>query len=510
MSGYFGMKVTMSKSVKVKSLGRMLMNPSTQTHTLAIYDANSGAKIAGSDATVAGGTINAFTYGDIAGDVTLLAGKSYIIASSETEAGDWWSHRDCSLSGSVGTIASASYSFDGQVWGFEGSQGQSFGILDFTYEEINIGGGFVSNVDAFGTPTAHFAGFVGYSFTVGNDDLNITELGRFFIPGSTETHTLKIINSETGFPIDGGVVTVSPVSNDYGFVYAKLADPVRLNANTTYYLVSEEFSNIDHWYFSDSTFTTTGAAVVNHPVFGADGGYNPDAGEGRSLGLVDFKYEIAEKDSLNGFATVTAPGSTRNELTAWVGYSMTVGEKDLLVKSLGRYFLSGNTQAHTVAILEPGVGVVAIKEVPAGGVVGAFTYVELDAPVLLKAGKTYYVVGLENAGGDYWLHNNGVVTPAEGVGTINCSVYSFDGAAYGTEGGNNISLSAYDFRWEYITENDINGDNEFNVLDLILIRNVVLGKDVASTENTLRAESSNINGFSLISLLELKSKLFNS
>ena len=83
---------------------------------------------------------------------------------------------------------------------------------------------------------------------------------------------------------------------------------------------------------------------------------------------------------------------------------ITVGANPLTVTSLGRFVLAGNTQAHTVEVVNVSTGSVvgSVTVNTAGKSAGQFSYAALAAPITLAAGGSYYVVSQETAGGDQW------------------------------------------------------------------------------------------------------------
>jgi O-glycosyl hydrolase len=91
-TGQAGMEFTTGSSpVTVTALGRAYLPADTQPHTLSLYQASTGALVA--SATVATGAAAdpdslGFTYQNLSSAVTLAAGTSYVLVSSETSGGD--------------------------------------------------------------------------------------------------------------------------------------------------------------------------------------------------------------------------------------------------------------------------------------------------------------------------------------------------------------------------------------------------------------------------------------
>jgi uncharacterized repeat protein (TIGR01451 family) len=113
----------------------------------------------------------------------------------------------------------------------------------------------------------NFGGFVGMQFTVGTNALNVNSLGRLFITGNSGTHTIKLVQAATGADVPGASVSVSMSGGVSGqFKYVSLGSPVTLQANTAYYLVSQEASGGDQWY-DTGTVSSTNAAAVNSSIY---------------------------------------------------------------------------------------------------------------------------------------------------------------------------------------------------------------------------------------------------
>jgi hypothetical protein len=110
------------------------------------------------------------------------------------------------------------------------------------------------------------------------------------------------------------------------------------------------------------------------------------------------------------------PGSLRNpaDFTGYVGMQFTTGKKPVHVTELGRWVVSGNSQYHTLGLINPSSfawvpgGSVALNL--AGKAAGAFAYAALAAPVMLAANTSYFLVSSETYGGDVWYDGNTTVT----------------------------------------------------------------------------------------------------
>jgi hypothetical protein len=111
----------------------------------------------------------------------------------------------------------------------------------------------------------------------------------------------------------------------------------------------------------------------------------------------------------------------RNNFHGWVGTVVLIGPTDLLIDSIGRYCLPGNSGAHQVKIVDAATG----NDVPgaivtvsmAGRSPGVFVTVALDPSVNLTAGSSYYVVSEETQNGDTFYDYPTMVT-LDGSGAI--------------------------------------------------------------------------------------------
>lgn len=148
----------------------------------------------------------------------------------------------------------------------------------------------------FGTQRNNYNDFVGEAIQVGANPITVTGLGRAFTTGNSQTHVLKIV-SVGGTDVVGGSVSVSMTGTVVNnFVYGTLAAPITLNANSVYYLVTQETTGGDMWYdYATTHITTTNVAVVTSAVYHNSTGYvlagTVGAGSvGQAYGPVDMQY----------------------------------------------------------------------------------------------------------------------------------------------------------------------------------------------------------------------------
>lgn len=115
-----------------------------------------------------------------------------------------------------------------------------------------------------GTPGSQlrndFAGLVGVFFTTDATARQVTRLGRWKVSGNSGSHALRIHRASD--KVEMASVSVNLSSGSAGaYVWADLASPVLLSANTKYYLTSEEVVSGDQWYNSPGTnYTGTGCS----------------------------------------------------------------------------------------------------------------------------------------------------------------------------------------------------------------------------------------------------------
>lgn len=302
------------------------------------------------------------------------------------------------------------------------------------------------------------AGWAGMKITVGAQDLHVTALGRWYTPESNATHNFLIANMDGSMVLDyGRAVTNAPAGAAEGFVYATIEGGVTLKANTSYYIVSDYWGENDKFY-SGGVATTTDAATIDGIVIGT---YEFFAAPGICWGPLDLKYtvevadpepevtepevtepEITEPEVTEPEVTepevtepeVTEPEVTEPEVTepetppvivekplvesvtpdtpgnvegsaismpaGWAGMKITIGDKDVLVTALGRWFTPESNATHNFLIanmdgslvLDYGV---AVANAPTGAAEG-FIYATIEGGVTLKANTSYYIVS------DYW------------------------------------------------------------------------------------------------------------
>ena len=134
-----------------------------------------------------------------------------------------------------------------------------------TLSVVGPGNHFITST-ALGHVQNDFTGFVGMTVTVGPTSIVVSTLGRIVAPGNSATHTVKIVDASTGLDVPGGAASVNTAGGTVGtFVYGALPSPVILNANGTYYIVSQETKNGEQFYDSTTTALTSNVADAQRP-----------------------------------------------------------------------------------------------------------------------------------------------------------------------------------------------------------------------------------------------------
>jgi hypothetical protein len=156
-----------------------------------------------------------------------------------------------------------------------------------------------------GSPRNDYSGFAGMEIMVGPDPITVTQLGRIVVASNSGIHEVKIVRPATtpvpGQPVAGideisvSVPTIAQVdqSNVGKFAWAALPQPVTLQPNTIYFVVSAEIAAGDLWY-EEQPVPTTAVAALQFATFTLPTG--PDAGKyqrnsaGRVYVPVSFRY----------------------------------------------------------------------------------------------------------------------------------------------------------------------------------------------------------------------------
>jgi hypothetical protein len=163
----------------------------------------------------------------------------------------------------------------------------------------------------------------------------------------------------------------------------------------------------------------------------------------------DFKYTVLPPPPPQPFVTAFNLNGrpTRNDFAGFTGMKLTVGANNLSVSSVGRVCIAGNTQTHTVELVNAGTNAVvgSANVNMAGCTPGTLVYATLASPITLTAGTGYYLASQESNGGDMW-YGYGTLTSAAVAQAIN-SAYLFAGT-WQTINGTNSSYVPANFLYQ--------------------------------------------------------------
>jgi hypothetical protein len=262
---------------------------------------------------------------------------------------------------------------------------------------------------------------VGMAFTTGTVARSVGALGRYFNTGNSASHTLSLYSNSGSTLLGSCTVTMSSGAVDsLGFDYCTLGTPVALAASTPYYLVSSETSGGDTFSNDDSSVSFNSGSR-NSSVYQNAGTWGTGSGSG-SYGPVNLIYA-------SNVLTAATAGTIRNNYSGNVGMKYTTGSLPYYVTSLGRYFVTGNTGSHTLAIYRSGDGalIASCNVAMASGSADAlgFKYCALAAPAVLAPSTAYYIVTNETSGGDSWSDDNSTISLS--TGARNSSIYQSGG-----------------------------------------------------------------------------------
>ncbi|MDX2110512.1 MAG: chitobiase/beta-hexosaminidase C-terminal domain-containing protein [Verrucomicrobiota bacterium] len=171
-----------------------------------------------------------------------------------------------------------------------------------------------------GASTTALTNYVGQKLTVGATAITVYELGRWVISGNNKSHNLRIARASDGKEVTAASVSTSGATAG-AFVYGKCV-PVTLQANTVYYLLSEEASAADAVGDATGSVTTNGAYAVTVPATATYNSttklftFTDGAGAGKSYGPVALKY--ANAITLASGTPMSNPDVMAGAQTAWI------------------------------------------------------------------------------------------------------------------------------------------------------------------------------------------------
>ncbi len=330
---------------------------------------------------------------------------------------------------------------------------------------------------------------MGCRLTTGSNPITVTALGRVCLPEDTEIHDIRIMAADRTTVVAEAHLDVLKAPANGDIKYVQLEQPVTLEPNTDYYLVSDEGLK-DKWFDSGLKVTTTDAAVMQGSVFRNDlsGG---GTGGSTFIGL-DFLYEDpssaapepvtigklrrvqrkvtpepaffeadapVDTEGTSTFVSRIRPGTVRNDWKGWAGMKITIGDTPIAVTALGRLAVGESTETHRLRIFDAtrnnAFTELTSTVVDMNGVRDKqFHYAALPHPVVLEAGKSYYIMSQEDYGKDYWYDGNMTIEYDNAVATVDGTVFkneqmtASNGAPYMVDAyGTGNSLVGVDFRY---------------------------------------------------------------
>lgn len=144
--------------------------------------------------------------------------------------------------------------------------------------------------------------------------------------------------------------------------YEKLTTPYVLQANTTYYLVTNETSGGDYWSDRIESIDINGTHLATVQPNGINsvyavkyvGGtlteYTSPSEENSIFGPVSFRSACVGCRHGNAIAQLGLPGRKLNNITGLIGMKFTTGNDAITVYELGRIVMPNSTGTHTVSI----------------------------------------------------------------------------------------------------------------------------------------------------------------
>jgi hypothetical protein len=138
-SSFVGLAFTTGTSpISVYQLGRWVLSGNSASHTVKLTLASSGVDVAGGSVSVStsGQTAGQFAYASLPSQIALPASTKYYLTSLEVSGGDTWYDLNTTLTTTnAATCNSAEFYYTtGTEWLAEGTGGNSYGPVGFTYE----------------------------------------------------------------------------------------------------------------------------------------------------------------------------------------------------------------------------------------------------------------------------------------------------------------------------------------------------------------------------------------
>lgn len=386
-TGLAGIKFTVGATpITVYSLGRIYVPGNTMTHFLDLVQASNGGDVPGGVASVnmsLSPQIGAYKYAPLSSPVTLQANTSYYLVGQEQSGGDQFYDYGPVTSTNAGTVNGPAYQDQNGTFVPVNVPGQAYVPVNFTY-------------------------------TLQSSSLSAT-----------------ITSPQNGDPISGSFVPIN--INSTGPVSSVQVQVDGNNVGNPFLGLQPPFT-----YFLDTTTLTNGSHILTATV-------SDSQGHSATSPPVSVTVTNATPGGSTAFITGQTPGAVRNNFSGFVGMRFTVGPTPLSVTALGRIYLPGNSGTHTLKIVRASnntdvPGGSATVSLAGGDTPNTYKYAFLANPINLLPNTSYYLLSLEQAGGDTW-YDSGPVTITPGAGAVNGPAYqdargvynslSLPGQAYG-------------------------------------------------------------------------------
>ena len=435
-SGWIGIKVTVGPTALiVSSLGRYVVPGNTGVHAMKIVNADTSADIPGGATSVdtsmaAPGT---FAYGALPVSITLLANSTYYIVSQETAGGDqWYDYDTLANSDSHGALTGTIYG-DGSTYSLNfGSDGHAYGPLNFQFVTLSISP--ATSVLTFSQTQQFTAGGGaqggGVSWSISPNVGTISANGLYTAPSLV--NAIQVITVTATSLADSNISATATIT--LSGITQQPQDKTVFAGQTASFTVVSTGSGLTYQWKSKpagaGSFTAipgaTSSTYTTPPATLADSGTQFLAEVNSTQGL--FSSSAATLTVLSAgstFLTSTTSGQLHNDYTGSVGMTVTLGNKPLIVTSLGRMVATGNTGTHILKLVDAATGLdipnASVTVNMAGGTVGSFVYGAFPNPITLSANASYYVLSQETQGGDQW-YNQATIAQTTTDATLSSAV----------------------------------------------------------------------------------------
>ncbi len=341
-TGWVGMSFTVGQTpITVAYLGRLTAPGNSGTHMVKLTNAATGVDVTGGAVSInAAGPAGLFLYSALPSPVVLSSNTTYFLTSQETAGQDKWYDMNTTVQTTGdGSVNNAAY-FDSS-WHTLNGAGHTYGPSNIAYAlggsapppppvtpptppvtpptppvtppttppppPVNpppSGGTAFVTAQTLGTVRTDYTGWVGMQFRVGPNPLTVTAVGRIVAPGDSGTHAVKIVDASTRQDVSGGSALVSTAGTAAGSYAYGAVSSIVLNANTAYFLLSQETAGSDPWYDLNTSIQTTNVATTVSAVYQYGSSYFTLGSNGISYGPVNLQYSAAGSTTP---ATTTSP-----------------------------------------------------------------------------------------------------------------------------------------------------------------------------------------------------------